>query len=86
MINKKKERFIKEVDSLIKKLLTNTNTYFDKDLFLNSEGMKLFSRLARILIYIYPEIKYFISKVRENPSYETLVKLVTKIKEIEGID
>lgn len=81
---KRRRAAIKEMNALISKLLTNVDTYFDSNLVLNSEGMKVLSKLVKILIQFYPEFKPLVTKVRNNPSYESLLNLISKIREIEN--
>lgn len=82
--NKRRELLVKELNVMLNKLLANREMYFDKNLILNSEGMKLFSRIAKILTQLYPELRYLINKIREEPSYEFIVKLISRIDEIQG--
>lgn len=80
--SKRRELLIKELNIVLGKLLTNIEIYFDKNLTLNSEGMKLFSKAAKILVQLHPELRYLINKVREEPSYESIVKLISRIEEV----
>lgn len=80
--DKRKELLIKELNVVLNKLLTNVEIYFDKNLILNSEGMKLFSRAVKIVVQLYPELRRLVDKIREEPSYQSIAVLVSRIEEI----
>lgn len=49
---------------------------------LNSEGRTLLNLIARILSSYHSELRRIIAKVRRNPTYENVSKLVEMIREI----
>lgn len=82
--NKRKELAIRELNTALNKLLSDVETYFDKNLMLNSEGMKFFSKIAKALIQLYPELRCLISRARIEPSYESIAKLASRFSEISS--
>ncbi|MEM1541462.1 MAG: hypothetical protein QW101_01310 [Ignisphaera sp.] len=81
--NRRKLLMIKEVDILIDELVNNKEKYFDKNLVLNSEGRKLFSRIAKILMVLYPELRRTLSNYRSTPTFEGINKLVERLNEMK---
>ncbi|GEM_PF-1534740 len=84
--NKRRSVLTRELNVLFNKLVNNIEAYYDKELVLNSEGMKLLLRTIKIALLLYPELKPLIVKVRSNPSYEMITKFVNKIKELNDVN
>ncbi|MEM0371834.1 MAG: hypothetical protein QXG46_03060 [Ignisphaera sp.] len=74
---------MKEVSMLIDELVNNKEKYFDKNLVLNSEGRKLFSRITKILIVLHPELRRTLSRSRSTPTFEGICKLVEHLNELK---
>lgn len=73
---RKKHMLEREVETIISELLSKWETYFDKNLVLNSEGRKLFSKLIKNLLILHPELRYTIHNLRSNPTLETIYKII----------
>lgn len=69
-------RMLKEVERLLRMLLENRDVYFDKMGYLNSEGMKIVSRIARMIAEELPEYRGRIEELRAKRDLETVVKLL----------
>jgi hypothetical protein len=79
---KNHRKLYEELNSILEKLLFDIDTYYSKDLVLNSEGMKLLSRAIRIINTLYPQLRFLINEVRADPTYNVIIKLVSRIKEL----
>jgi len=82
MYLKNHRKLYEELNSILEKLLFGIDTYYSKDLVLNSEGMKLLSRAIRIINTLYPQLRFLINEVRADPTYNAIIKLVSRIKEL----
>lgn len=60
---------------MLRMLMERQREYFDKRGALNSEGMKLMSRLAREALKERPWLRGVIKEVMRKRSYESVVKL-----------
>jgi hypothetical protein len=79
---KNHRKLYEELNSILEKLLFGIDIYYSKDLVLNSEGMKLLSRAIRIINTLYPQLRFLINEVRADPTYNVIIKLVSRIKEL----
>lgn len=79
--NRKKDVLVKELNNLICRLVKDIDMYYDNNLVLNSEGRKMFSKLTKILLYLYPELKPSIVKTRRELDYESVLRVIMKIRE-----
>ena len=66
----------KYVRSVLKKLLTERRRYFDKRELLNSDGRKLLEEALRKLVRYDPGRKRLVRRIRREPSYSELLRLV----------
>ncbi len=66
------------VRSLIIELLENIDVYFSYDI-LNSEGRKIFSRLAYEILKSRPEYKKYIGRVWRKPTLNNVLKVAELI-------
>jgi len=78
---KERYRLLKELNNILNDLLNDVNTYYTKDLLLNSEGMKLLSKAIKIINTLYPQLRNMLKNVRIDPTYDSIVKLASKIRE-----
>jgi hypothetical protein len=78
---KERYRLLKELNNILNDLLNDVNTYYTKDLLLNSEGMKLLSKAIKIINTLYPQLRNVLKNVRIDPTYDSIVKLASKIRE-----
>ncbi len=74
-----------EVDNLIRKLLTRREEFFDKSNVLNSDGRRLLSKIIRMVLSEYPELRKLASKTRKNPTLENITKLVEEITHVREL-
>lgn len=65
---------IRDINSLFNKLIANKEIYFHNE-YLNSDGRKLFEKITRKIIDIYPHLRRNVYLIRRNPSYDNVVKL-----------
>ena len=70
---------MKELQALLNDLLESK--YYSRG-YLNSEGRKVFERIARIILSTHPELKPLINKIRKNPSLENIVKFTQRLEEL----
>lgn len=61
-------------------LLLSREEYYSRG-YLNSDGMRLFESIARIILEYKPYYKPLISRVRKNPSLENIRKLASRVME-----
>jgi hypothetical protein len=78
---KERYRLLKELNNILNDLLNDVNTYYTKDLLLNSEGIKLLSKAIKIINTLYPQLRNMLKNVRIDPTYDSIVKLASKIRE-----
>ncbi len=75
----------RDVKSLLTKLLINHRAFFSKEGVLNSEGRKLFERIARLIVREHPERKEVISKTRKNPTLRSVFQIATMFMEEDEV-
>lgn len=75
-----KIRFVDEVLKILRDLFNpdHYKEYFYDDA-LSSEGRKRIEKIAKILAGRCNETKYYLSKVRKNPTYENMIKYLISI-------
>ncbi|MEM1604395.1 MAG: hypothetical protein QXZ48_05840 [Zestosphaera sp.] len=69
----------KEVENLIRKLLTNREEFFDKTNTLNSDGRRLLNKILKLVLSNHPELRGLATKTRKNPTLENVTKLAEEI-------
>jgi hypothetical protein len=67
-----------DVVRLARKLALGYRLYFSGDL-LNSEGRKVFEKMARMLVYEHPELKGVVTRARRNPTLGNVLKVLERI-------
>jgi len=75
----------RDVKSLLRKLLSGYQLYFDRHGVLNSDGRRLLNEIIRLLVYEYPELKPLAKKVRKNPTLSNVVKLAEVFMDINEV-
>jgi len=75
------ERRVDEAVRLLKTLVYDREVYFDRTGHLNSEGMKVISRVARIIAEGLPEHLKVVKEARSRRSYESILNLLERLSE-----
>jgi hypothetical protein len=75
------ERRIDEAVRLLKTLIYDREVYFDRTGHLNSEGMKIIARVARIVAEELPEHLKIVKEARSRKSYESVLNLLERLSE-----
>lgn len=78
------ERRLEEAVRLLETLVRNREEYFDKSGYLNSEGMKVVLKIARIIAEELPEHASMVREARSRRSYESILKLLQKLYELHS--
>ncbi len=78
------EKRLEEAVRLLETLVRNRGEYFDKSGYLNSEGMKVVMKIARIIAEKLPEHTGMVREARSRRSYESILKLLQKLHELHN--
>lgn len=74
-------KLVEYVENLVTLLLGNADAYFSGG-YLNSEGWKVAGVIFKTLSRKYPWTSRFARKIREDPSYENVSKVVLHLLEL----
>lgn len=69
---------IKYAENLIRRVLENPDYYFSSG-YLNSEGWKILGLIFKVLSREYPQLQRFSGKVREDPSYSNVARVLEDV-------
>lgn len=69
----------KEVENLVRRLLTSKEEFFDKTNTLNSDGRRLLNKIIKLVLSDHPELRRLASKTRKNPTLENVIRFADEI-------
>ncbi len=78
-MNNNNEHICRDIKYLITKLLHKRRFYFDKNYYLNSEGMKILIEITRLINRCFPHYRNRVRDIMRNPSIEKIVKFAEDI-------
>jgi len=85
-MNNDNEHICKDIKYLITKLLYKRRLYFDKNYYLNSEGMKILIEITRLINRCFPYYRNRIKYIIRNPSIENIAKFAEDLYGSELIE
>jgi len=85
-MNNDDEHICRDIKHLIAKLLYERRLYFDKNCYLNSEGMKILIEISRLINRCLPHYRNRIRYIIRNPSIDNIAKLAEDLYGSELIE